>query len=155
MFCKNANGQAPNWLWAKNPSGSYIEGGTSIACDANANSYVTGYFQSASITFGSVTLMNTSVDSADIFVTKYDALGNVIWAKNFGGTNDDYATGITVDQAGNCYLVGGFQSASMNMNSIVLNNSSSPQTDFYIAKLDTAGNILWAKSASASGIAFW
>lgn len=145
--------QAPNWVWAKNPSGNYLEGATSIACDASGNSYVTGYFRSASIAFGSTILTNTSIDSADIFVTKYDASGNVIWAKNFGGTNDDYATGIAIDRIGHSYIVGGFQSASMTMGSTVLINTSAQQTAFYVAGLDTSGNVLWAKSAVATGIA--
>jgi hypothetical protein len=151
LFIKNdVSAQAPNWLWAKNPSGNLTDVGMSIAADANGNVYVTGHFWSSSITFGSTTLINTSFDSLDIFVAKYDAVGNVLWAKNFGGTNDDYPFCIAADAIGNCYITGTFHSTSITFGSTTLSNQEAPLRDFFIAKIDSSGNSLWAKSAGDS-----
>jgi hypothetical protein len=43
-----------NWLWAKKAGGTDSDYGYGIAVDASGNSYVTGYFYSATATFGSI-----------------------------------------------------------------------------------------------------
>jgi hypothetical protein len=53
--------QAPDYLWAKGAGGTNHDYGLSIATDANGNVYVTGYFGSSSIAFGSTTLINAGI----------------------------------------------------------------------------------------------
>ena len=48
----------------------------------------------------------TSNGESDIFITKLDAQGNFLWAKQIGGTSIDYPGNIAVDANGNV-LVGG------------------------------------------------
>ena len=64
--------QSPNYLWAKSAGGTSNDVGYSVATDASGNTFVTGYFYSPSITFGSYTLTNASADTADIFLAKLD-----------------------------------------------------------------------------------
>jgi uncharacterized protein (TIGR03437 family) len=42
----------------------------------------------------------------NVFVTKLDPTGNVIYSTYFGGSGDDPATGMAVDAAGNVYVAG-------------------------------------------------
>jgi hypothetical protein len=42
----------------------------------------------------------------DVYVTKLDPLGNVVYCTYFGGSDDDIATAMTVDQAGSVYVAG-------------------------------------------------
>ena len=83
--------QIPSWLWAKPGAGSDYDWGSSVTADASGNVIATGYFSSATISFGSVTLTNSGfpVSSSDIFVVKYSPSGNVLWAKSIGGINND------------------------------------------------------------------
>jgi hypothetical protein len=98
----------PNWLWAKSAGGASYDYGQSIATDVNGNVYVTGYFYSPSLTFGTTTLTNMGL--YDIFVVKYDANGNVLWAKSTGGTHLDEGYGISTDANGNVFVTGYFNS---------------------------------------------
>jgi len=77
-----------------------------MTIDASNNLYVTGLFVSSSVTFGTSTLTNSISGNGDIFLVKFDTAGNVLWANNSTGTaSDDEATGITVDNTGNVYVI--------------------------------------------------
>src|SRR6185369_12691602 len=90
-----------NVLWAASAGGTGTDNGTGIGVDAAGNCYITGHFSSTSITFGATTLTRTG--SENVFVVKYDASGNVLWANRAGGTGFDAGSGIAVDAAGNSY----------------------------------------------------
>lgn len=140
-----------NLIWAKSGAGSGgtpRDEGNGIATDGSGNVYVTGYFRSQSITFGTITLTNAV--QADIFIVKYDANGNVIWAKREGGGGGDVSTGITVDGSGSFYISGHFYSNSITFGSTTLTNVNN-NDELFIAKYDTDGNPLWAKGASCIG----
>lgn len=135
-------------LWAKSAGGTNDDRGKGIAVDASGNVYITGQFGSTSITFDTITVSSTG--GYDIFIAKYNSAGNVIWAKNAGGTASEYGYSIAVDPAGSCYITGVFYSATLTFGSTVLNN---PYTSFggflyYSAKYDSTGNPVWAKTVT-------
>ena len=136
-----------NWMWAKQAGGTSEDGGTSIAVDANGNSYVTGSFKE-SANFGTTTL--TSSGSWDIFVAKIDHNGNWLWAKQAGGTDNNGGISIAVDANGNSYVTGGFYGSSCSFSTITLINSSIEYSDIFVAKIDYNGNWLWAKQAGGT-----
>ncbi|MGY8670772.1 MAG: SBBP repeat-containing protein [Candidatus Poseidoniales archaeon] len=70
------------------------------------------------------------------------------WAKRAGGAANDYGRSMDFDRDGNVYITGSFQ-GSADFGSTILNSSSSE--DIFVAKLDTNGNWLWAKSAGGQG----
>ena len=90
---------AQNWLWTKAAVGSNVDEGKAVSTDPSGNIYVTGLFYGPSITFGSYSLAN--VGGQDIYVVKYDASGNVLWAKSAGGSKDDAGNSISTDAFGN------------------------------------------------------
>ena len=143
-----ANGQIANWLWAKSAGGNnFSDVGRNIYIDSNGNSYVTGYFQSPVIYFGSFTLYNSDITgySYDVYVVKYSPSGTVLWAKSAGGNSWDEGYGICVDGSGNVILTGRFQSDSIAFDSYILVNGGG--TDIFLAKFDSSGNTIWAKRA--------
>src|SRR5690606_3609475 len=103
-----------NLLYAQNnPSLEWVigigENGTdiamSIAVDERGNVYTTGYF-SGNVAFDPGGSATYQAQGQDIFVTKFDAAGNFVWARAIGGTGNDQGRGITVDSLENVYITG-------------------------------------------------
>jgi len=143
--------QTPSWEWVNSAQGNDGEIGSGISTDAAGNCYVTGHFGSTAVTFGSFTLLNFSPISHinDVFIVKYDPQGNVLWARSAGGSSIDEGIGIATDAAGNSYVIGRFGSPTITFGTFTLTNNSTTVTysDIFIVKYDSAGNVLWAKSA--------
>ncbi len=148
ILVADASAQVPPFLWAKAVGGVNIDSGRAIALDGSGNSYITGYFDSTNATFGATTLANSASDGSDeIFVAKYDRDGNVLWAKSAGGIHYDRGAGIAVDGGGNCYVTGSFQGPASFSGTILTNPAG-----MFLAKYDSAGNLVWV--AQASGIPY-
>ena len=133
-----------NWLWARQAGGTSEDMGYGIAMDGTGNCYVTGFFNS-SANFGNITLLSRG--SQDIFVSKLDANGNWIWAKQAGGTSYEGGIGIATDSYGNSYVTGYFR-GSVTFGSTQFVNYG--LNDIFIALLDTNGNWIWAKKAGGT-----
>src|SRR5690554_6799470 len=144
-----SNAQAPTFDWAFATGG--LNGATynsSMALDDLGNIYSIGHFYSGPVDFdpGSDILNLSSVGGLDIYVSKYDASGELVWANRIGGTEDNEGTAIAVDDSGNVYLTGNFQgTADFNPGSEVYNLTSNGVKDIFVCKLDSEGNFLWAK----------
>jgi hypothetical protein len=108
-------------------------------------------FSSAQVTFGGTTLINAAAGSTDMFVAKYNASGNVVWAKSGGGTGTDVGYGIAVDGPGNVYIVGMFFSPTVLFGSTTLTNAGGGGSDIFIVRYDVSGNVSWAKCAGGAG----
>ena len=96
-------------VWAKRAGVTGGALGNAIAVDGSGNSYVTGFFQS-SATFGpeetNETILTSAGSFGEVFVAKYEASGDLVWARRVGGTSDDVGAGIAVDGAGTSYVTG-------------------------------------------------
>lgn len=104
-------GQDVQFEWVNvvgSPSHDYT---LSVATDANGNVYSMGAFQgTVDMDPGPAVLNLTSKSGADLFITKYDANGNLIWTRQIGSPNGNMtvARHMTVDPAGNVYVTGDF-----------------------------------------------
>lgn len=141
----SAGGQV---LWAQGANSGAI--GYGVTADDAGYIYVTGTFAAQSITFGTQTLTGNTVSYADVFVVKYDTNGNAIWASGMGGNSYDYGKSIAVDGSGNVYVTGNFYSTSITFGSSIINNGGTNYTDYFIAKFDSNGSPVWAKSAGGT-----
>ncbi len=145
------NAQVPNWAWAKSAGGTKDDYGRSVSTDASGNVFVTGHFDSKTIVFGTTTLTNAnnSGNTNDIFIVKYNAAGNVLWAKSAGGIDGDQGYGVSTDASGNVFVTGHFNSATIAFGTTTLTNAdnSGNTDDIVIVKYDANGNVLWAKLA--------
>ena len=136
-----------DFVWAKKMGGTGDDGAFSIALDAFGNVYTTGPFGStADFDPGPGVFNLTAAGNFDIFVSKLDASGNFIWAKNMGGAGDDEGLGLALDVAGNVYTTGVFSGISdFDPGAGVSNLTSAGGYDIFVSKLDASGNFVWVK----------
>ncbi|TAL60967.1 MAG: hypothetical protein EPN85_06085, partial [Bacteroidetes bacterium] len=146
----NCFAQAPTWYWAKSGGLTGEEFGYSVAMDKSGNVYAAGSYTSATLTFGAITLTNAGM--GDAFLVKFNSTGNILWAKNIGGSAGDVGHGVAVDAAGNIYVAGWYASATLSIGNTTLTNAGTATPDVFIAKYDVFGNELWAKSIGGPGI---
>jgi len=119
-----------------------------IVTDAQGNIYTAGNFGAESITFGNFTLTRPIGTTINAFIVKQDPSGNVLWAKNFGETNSASVWKIRIDNLGYLYIIGDF-SGIVNFGNTTMTNLGGKR-DLFLAKLETFGEILWAKQFEAS-----
>jgi gliding motility-associated-like protein len=140
--------EIPVLEWASgtsNNTGQMIVYSSTI--DASGNSFVCGFFSgTADLDPGPAVSNATVVGGRDIFVVKVDINGNLIWSKTFGGTSNDEAYGVAVDNTGNVFISGGFSSTVDFDNTLgVANLVSLSALDGFILKLDLNGDYVWVK----------
>ncbi len=135
-----------NFGWATGSGQVGDNFGYAITTDASNNIFVAGSFNSSSISFGSSVLSNSGTGTDDMFLVKYNSSGTVAWATRATGKNNDMATALGTDATGNIYVSGRFASDTMFFNSTALINSGA--YDAFIAKYNTTGHVVWAKSIS-------
>lgn len=144
IFITKTNSQG-NFVWAKKAGGSGSDRAEAVAVDNIGNIYVVGYF-TGTATFGTVSL--TSVGGRDIFITKYNSSGTVLWAVKAGGTGADLGFGIDVNNVGEVFVTGAFKNtASFGALSLTAANSTS---DIFITKLNSSGVFQWVKSGTGN-----
>jgi hypothetical protein len=149
LFCviTQLSAQSPTFEWATEAGASGNDFCNSIAVDAAGNVFATGgFYGTVDFDPGPGVFNLTSAGATDIFISKSDSAGNLIWAKQLGGTGNDLGNLIKIDGKENIYTTGRFQSiADFDPGAGVNNLSSSGSDDIYISKLDSAGNLIWAK----------
>ena len=148
MWTTTIMAQNNTYKWAKSVGTSTAEASQSITIDATGNIYTTGYFQ-GTVDFDPGPGVTNLVSSGgnDIFITKFDANGNLIWAKSIGGTSADISYGIALDATGNVFTTGYFGgSADFDPGIGIQNLTSAGSFDIFICKIDSNGDYVWAKS---------
>lgn len=123
-----------------------------VDADQYGNSYVTGKFM-GTVDFGPSedrpdgSDILTARGQADIYVAKYAADGSLIWVVQFGGSDpqdgfNEAGGSIEVATSGVVFVGGRFSgSASFGSQTLV----SSGGTDVFVAKLNSAGAVQWAR----------
>ena len=144
-----------NFAWAKSMGGSNHDVANAITVDASGNVYTTGWFNGTSdFDPGAATYNLTTTAFYDVFISKLDASGNFIWAKSFGGFSYEAAASIAVDVFGNVYTTGYFNgTVDFDPGAGVTNLSAvgTNYSDAFISKLNSAGNLVWAKKVGGTG----
>jgi cold shock CspA family protein len=126
--------------------GTFNEGGNHLLVDDSGNVVVTGYFRGTADFDPSAGTANlTSAGQSDVFLAKYDASGNILWANRMGGTDGEGGFNLALDGSGNVVMTGFFtDTADFDPSSASANLTSAGFSDIFLAKYDASGKYLWA-----------
>jgi hypothetical protein len=151
----DANG---NFLWERDFGGNTDnDEARELAIDNTGNIYVTGGFYGIvnfDRGYGTNSLTTTGNGDTDVFISKFDSNGLLVWVKQMGGYSFDAGTNITLDNLGNIYTVGGFHTSGdfdPGPGVFTLTGTSLFNDDVFVSKLDGAGNFVWAKVFQTTG----
>lgn len=150
--------KAQTCFWSKHFEGNYNESAQSIITDTAGNIYATGYF-TGTVDFDpgpGVTSITATFSVSTGFVMKMDDNGDLVWVKTFGSGNPVDSKSIALDNAGNIYVAGMFQSITdFDPGVGVFTMNALAGSDGFVLKLNSAGDFSWAKaiSSGATGIA--
>ena len=146
--------------WAKQAGGTGGNYGQSITVLPDNSIAVTGYFYSTA-TFGQDELNETILQSEgdwDFFIARYNPDGSLLWASQAGGTNMmEAGQGIT-SLSDNTTVVTGSIGGWAKSGSAVFGKGEPNETilpytdygDFFIARYNTDGTLIWAKQARST-----
>jgi hypothetical protein len=148
-----SNGLADAFLTELDPSGDFLWACTwggaghydealSVAIDASGNAYVAGHF-SGTVDFdpGGGVDDHSSNASYDAFLSKFDSIGNFLWAATWGGVDSDNAYSVAVDAPGNAYVAGCFcDTVDFDPGSGADNHTSNAYQDVFLTKFLPDGN---------------
>ncbi|MBI3236089.1 MAG: hypothetical protein HYZ42_18975, partial [Bacteroidetes bacterium] len=139
--------RAQNLAWAKQFAGVTASRGEDIVVDAAGNVYTTGaLFGTVDFDPGPGVFNLTQSSGSGAYISKLDANGNFLWAKQFESWNI-VSYSIALDATGNVYTTGFFQQiADFDPGPGVYNlTSGSLGSDVFVCKLDNNGMFVWAK----------
>lgn len=129
-------------VWAKSAGSSGYDFAESISVDPSGSSFITGSYAGRA-SFGALSILSTG--GHDMFLVKYDSNGDVLWLRSAGGSSIDRGNAVAVDTAGNC-IVTGYTGGMATFGGLTLSDTAGR----FIAKYDSDGTILWARSYEGS-----
>jgi len=133
-----------NKLWDKSFGGSDHDELYSLQQTSDGGFIVGGCSESSG---GTGNKTSPNYGGSDFWVVRLNAGGNKLWDKSFGGSNYDYL--FSLQQTSD----GGFILSGCSGSAVGTGNKTSPKYgsyDFWVVRLDAAGNKLWDDSFGGS-----
>lgn len=143
-----AKAQNPSYSWAHGWGSINTDRSTYVTTDVNGNAYCTGVFTDT-VDFDPDTsaFVVSSMGLNDIFLSKFDPNGSLIWSKTFGGIGNETVNAMTIDGSGNILLTGQFyNTVDFDPGVDTFDLTSNGNGDMFTVKLDESGNFIWAIS---------
>lgn len=148
-FILKLNGTG-NYLAAKKIGDAGLDAVSDVEVDVNDDVFATGYYSSATAFAGA-----SFAGGIDGFIGKFaNANLSTTWIKGFGGPEDDTPRGIVQDISGGVYCTGYFKGTADFDPSIIINPLTTPSVtdvDGFVMRLNTSGNLLFAKQITGTG----
>jgi len=87
-----------------------------------------------------------AIGEDDFWLLKLDTSGNIVWQNTIGGASTDFFQSLAVTADGGCIL-GGISDSNISGDK---SEDSKGSTDYWVVKIDSAGNIEWDKTLGGS-----
>jgi hypothetical protein len=89
----------------------------------------------------------TSAGSQDLFIARYNQIGEIQWVQQFSSPKTDYLNAIDSDPFGNLFITGHYYDSIAIGGTTIYSVGGS---DIFIAKFDITGKLIWVQQASGS-----
>lgn len=130
-----------NIIWQKRIGGnSYEESHKILKVDNLDEYYLLGTTYSAAS--GEVSQPNSGNGTGDLWLIKINGSGQIIWEKRFGGSADEYWPVGKIATNGDIIIAG---ESNSNISGNKTQNSWSDSKDFWVIRVNSAGNLIWDK----------
>jgi hypothetical protein len=121
--------------------GSGDDQGYGIAVDGSGNVYVVGSTASTDFPTANPIQATNGSGNTDVFVTKYDPSGAVVYSTYLGGKGTQIGRGIAVDKLGNAYVAGMTTATDFpTQNPLQANKGSGDYSNAFVTELNAAGS---------------
>jgi hypothetical protein len=136
-----------NFNWAVSLGGTGGDYPYCIDLDNSGSIYLAGTFRSPIISSGSSFVVNSG--AYDVFLAKYSNIGDLLWMKSIGGSNDESCSAVKTDNSGDVYISGLYEGPYITFGSDTL--TCAGYSDIYFLKYDANGIISMKKSLGGEG----
>jgi uncharacterized protein (TIGR03437 family) len=138
---------------------------TAVASDAAGNTAIAGFTYSGGLTLAGPGMQTSLHGVSDAIVVRFDPAGNLVYSGYLGGGDQEVASGIALDAAGNMYVTGNtaskdFPTTNGAYQTALSSNCPYPSSaiptgligtifsyqtnDAFVTKFDPAGNLLYS-----------
>jgi Beta-propeller repeat len=125
-----------NQVWLRQFGTNDFEGASAVATDDAGGVYVAGSTKGALV--GPV-----NAGGFDVFLARYDPDGTRIWIRQFGTTEDDFASALAPDGSGGVF-VGGSTRGTLSQ--------SHGGVDAFVSHYDSSGTHIWTRQFGTSAL---
>ncbi|MBL7719737.1 MAG: T9SS type A sorting domain-containing protein [Flavipsychrobacter sp.] len=141
-------------LWVRQQGGTAEIYTNGVACDADGNVFITGYyFGTMSPDHGITMISHISQGQKDIFLTKFDSTGAFKWSRSVGGTSFDGGVAIAIDTNGDPVITGYYQGVvDFDPGVGTVNDTANGGSDIFTCKFNTLGGYTWLNSGFFNGM---
>ncbi|MCW3104939.1 MAG: hypothetical protein JWO09_3379 [Bacteroidetes bacterium] len=135
------------FLWAKSLGGNMQDEARSITIDSSGNLYLAGSFEgSADFDPGPPAAVLISSGHTDIFISKFDNNGSLLWVRKAGGRSDDGACSVQAGPRGSVVVAGMFRdTVDFDPGPGIADLLSPGYEDAFIMNLNSSGDLTWVK----------
>ncbi len=130
--------------WSTFLGGINNDEAVSVSNDRHQNLYVLGHTFSPDFPNDTGLIQKTIKDSSDVFLSKFNEKGKLIWSTFVGGSKHDSAVAVKSTLKGDVFVLLNTYSNDLPVTKGALQKSNKGTKDAYLAKIDSAGHIIWA-----------
>ncbi len=143
--------QTQTFAWEYSFGDAQSQEATAVAYDPSTSTVVSGGIFQGNIIIGDTNFTSPAVDN--IWLSKMDAAGNVLWALNAPSASNDKISDIALDDFGNIFIIGSYTTTTIFTGTLgsTFSLTSQGAEDIFVVKFNAAGEIQWAESFGGTG----